>query len=70
MWKFALLLPYIIIKVSTRSDMINFTVISDAILDLKTMISTVNVAAECVTHHHIARIIILVLLHIFIPSKW
>ena len=50
--------------------MINFTVISDAILDLETMIATVNVAAECVTHRHIASIIILVLLNIFIPSKW
>ena len=46
--------------------MINFTVISDAILDLKTM----NVAAEYVTHRHIANIIILVLLNIFMPSKW
>ena len=69
MWKFALLLPYIIIKVFTRSDMINFTVISDASLDFKTMISTVNVAAECVTHRHIASIIILVLLHIFIQAN-
>ena len=63
MWKIPLLLPYIIIKLSTRFDAINFTVISDAILDLKTMISTVNVASECVTHRHIASIIILVLLH-------
>ena len=38
------------------------TVISNAILDLKTMILTVNVASECVTHRHIASIIILVLL--------
>ena len=42
------------------------TVILDAILDLKTMISTVNVATECVTHRHIASIIILVLLHFFL----
>ena len=39
------------------------TVISDAILALETMLSTVNVASECVTHRHIASIIILVLLY-------
>ena len=38
------------------------TVISDAILDLKTMVSTVNVASECFSPRHIASIIILFLL--------
>ena len=45
------------------------TVILEAILDLKTMKITVNVAFECVSHHHIASIIILISLHFVILAN-
>ena len=49
MWKIPLLLPYITVKMSTGSDT---TVISDAILDLKIIKSTVNVESECYPSPH------------------
>ena len=45
------------------------TVILDAILDLKTMKLTVNLAFECVSHHHYASIIILISLHFVILAN-